>query len=142
MRLPLLVLCFLLVASAAQAQLTLCNRTAQPVQVAVAEEALEDEEIVVKGWTRVAPGACVAVADNLLYDYAFFAWQPGSGRTWEDDRDGPRLCLRMGTDFRIAYEDPGLEYDQVDDFSCPAGAVKRGFIVLPNDGDPVRHDLK
>lgn len=142
MRALLLALPLMLLAAAAQAQLVLCNRTAQPVQVAVAEDELDEDEIVVRGWTRIAAGACVEVADNLVYDYAFFAWQPATGRTWEDDQEGPRLCLRMGTDFRIAYDDPGFEFERVDEFSCPAGAVKRGFIVLVNESDALRYDLK
>ncbi|MGE0154824.1 MAG: DUF1036 domain-containing protein [Reyranellaceae bacterium] len=143
MRLLLMAVLAVPFAGPAQAELVLCNRTDRPVQVAVAEDETDEDAVVVKGWTGIAPRACSEVADNFLYDYAFFAFQPGSGRTWEDDEDGAYFCVRMGRNFRIKYEDPGLEYERAEGFQCPAGAVRRGFIVLTNEyEEEVRFDLK
>ena len=143
MRLLLVALTVSLFASTARAELVLCNRTAQPVFVAVAEDEVDEDEIVVHGWTAVDPGRCSKIADNFLYDYAFFAYQPASGRTWGDSRRGPRLCVRMDRNFKIRYRDPGADFERAEDFECPAGGVKRGFIVLANEfEEEVRFDLK
>lgn len=142
MRLLLMALACMLLAGTAQAELTLCNRTAHPVQVAATEDDIDEDWIEVRGWTAIAAGRCASVSDSFLYNHAFFAWQPATGRTWEDDVEGPRLCVRMGRNFSIKYDDPGLDFEDVDQFECPAGAVKRGFIVLDNDADDVKFDLK
>lgn len=142
MRFLLPILAVLLFAGSAQAQLTLCNRTAQPVQVAVTEDDIDEDWIEVRGWTAIAAGRCAKVSDSFLYNHAFFAFQPATGRTWEDDVEGPRLCVRMGRNFNIKYDNPGLDFEDVDDFDCPQGAVKRGFVVLANDADDVKFDLK
>lgn len=143
MRLPFAALLLMLTTQAAQAELIMCNRTKEAVQVAVAEDEIDKDAVVVKGWTRIAPGACIEVADNFIYDYAFFAYQSGGGRIWEDNARGARFCLRTARDFRIQYDDPGLEYERLGEFECPAGAVKRGFVVLTNDPEEeVRYELK
>lgn len=118
-------------ATAAQAQLTLCNRTERVIEVAVAEE--DGERLVVAGWQEIRPARCAEVSDNVLYAYAYYARQQGTDWVWDDEEDGVGLCVFEDRDFRINYGDADIDFEDVDDFSCPAGAVKVAFAVLEND---------
>ena len=118
-------------AGAAQAQLTLCNRTERVIEVA---RAIEDgDRLVVAGWLKIRPALCAEVADNVVYAYAYYARQQGTDWVWDDEQDGVGLCVFEDRDFRINYGDVDIDLDDADDFSCPAGAEKLAFTVLEND---------
>jgi len=118
-------------AAAAQAQLTLCNRTERVIEVA---RAIEDgDRLVVAGWQKIRPALCAEVADNVVYAYAYYARQQGSDWVWDDEEHGVGLCVFEERDFRIDYGEVDIDLADVDDFSCPAGAEKLAFTVLEND---------
>ena len=117
-------------ATAAQAQLTLCNRTERVIEVAAARE--DGERLVVAGWQEIRPARCAEVSDNILYAFAYYARQQGTDWIWDDEEEGVGLCVFEDRDFRINYGKADIDFEDVDDFSCPAGAVKTAFAVLEN----------
>jgi uncharacterized membrane protein len=132
LRTLLLAVLFMLVGTAAQAQLTLCNRVDRPIEVAYAEENKGTLQVV--GWKRIAPNACVQITRNRDYDYAYWAHAPGADMEWEGDADGVEFCVHMNRGFRIDYKDIEDDFSDADDFSCPAGAEKRLFMVIIKTG--------
>lgn len=136
MRVLLLAVLFMLIGTAAQAQLTLCNRADRPIEVAYAEEKGSLMQVV--GWKRIAPNACVRIATNRLYPYAYYAHAPGSDWEWVGEEDGEEFCVHMNRGFRIDYDGIDEDYFEADEFDCPAGAEKRTFTVLEKG---VRHTI-
>jgi uncharacterized membrane protein len=131
MRTLLLAVLLMLIGTGAQAQLTLCNRTGDPI---LAASAVENGAVLsVVGWTRIAPNACVQVADNNEYAYAYYAYQPGSDWVWEGEEEDEDFCVEFGGNFRINYRGIDPEFWDADSFDCPSGAEKRRFTVLEND---------
>ncbi len=126
----------LLFAGAAQAQLTLCNRVARPIDVAWTEES--NGTLQVAGWKRIAPNACMRIATNRAHAYAYYAHAPGTDRQWVGQEDGEDFCVHMNRGFRIDYDGIDEDYLDADDFDCPAGAQKRSFRVVQKG---VRHTI-
>ena len=133
MRLVLPTLGLTLASSTASAQLTLCNRTNLPVEVATVAES-EFLAPVVDGWKRIAPGACQKVAQNMGTDYAYYARQVNGAKVWEGGASGTRLCVMpKPSKFSVLYMDLDDELLRADDFACrTSDQEKRSFIKLPN----------
>jgi uncharacterized membrane protein len=136
MRALLLAMLFMLIGTAAQAQLTLCNRVAKPIDVAWTEE--NKGILQVTGWKRIAPNACVRIATNRKHAYAYYAHAPGTDMEWVGEEDGEEFCVHMNRGFRIDYDGVDADYLDADDFACPAGAEKRSFMVLESG---IRHTI-
>lgn len=143
MRTLLLALFLTLVGgTVAQAQLTLCNRTNQPLEAAVIGES-DVLDPYSEGWKRIAPNACLKVADNSVVDYAYYVRQTKGSRTWDGGPTGPRLCVNPVKDFGTPYWELDEELLDADQFSCPPGQEKRSFIKLPNpNGNNYTIDLR
>jgi uncharacterized membrane protein len=144
MRTLLLAVLLMLAAQAAQAQLTLCNRTNRPVEVATVAES-DIMAPVVDGWKPIAPGACEKMNTNMAVDYAYYARQTNGGKVWDGGSGGPRLCVvsKPGP-FSVYYHDLDDELLEADTFRCESsGEEKRSFIKLPNpNGNNYTVDLR
>jgi uncharacterized membrane protein len=136
MRAFLLAMLFMLIGTAAQAQLTLCNRADRPIEVAWTEE--NKGVLQVTGWKRIAPDACARITTNRQHAYAYYAHAPGTDWEWVGEEDGEEFCVHMNRGFRIDYDGIDEDYLDADDFACPAGAEKRSFTVLEKG---VRHTI-
>jgi len=89
---------FLLIASPAQAQLEICNKTTGEVAVAVAYDS--EQDTISEGWTKIAPTACAEVIATPLSQpyYYFYAITKAQSMQWT----GPyRFCAADETNFRI-----------------------------------------
>lgn len=133
MRCLALAMLLMLIGGAAQAQLTLCNRTAKPIEAAHTEENKTLLQVV--GWKRIAPNACVPMATLVDHAYAYYAYAPGTDWEWVgDEDDGVEFCVQPDRSFRIDYDDVDEDYLDADEYACPPGAKKRRFTVIENDG--------
>ncbi len=143
MRVLLLALLLTLIGgTAAQAQLTLCNRTNQPLEAAVVGEN-DVLDPYSEGWVRIAPNACVKAAHNSAVDYAYYVRQTKGSRTWDGGPTGPRLCVDPAKDFGYGYWELDEELLGADKFECRPGQEKRSFIKLPNpNGNNYTIDLR
>jgi uncharacterized membrane protein len=85
----------LLLTAPAYASLTLCNRTSYVIYAATAVQTAND--IAVKGWTRVVPGACAAAVAGDLTAPAYYLYARSSRAHAGPPRDwsgGTVLCVK------------------------------------------------
>jgi len=133
MRLSLLAAAVLSVASGpAHAALNLCNRTSYILYAATAAQSLGTgaSSIAVKGWTRIAPGDCVAARPEKLsprLTYLVHARSSiahsGAPRAWGGART---LCVRDG-DFSLKQATSAK--------GCPdGGGFPLGFATIDTKG--------
>ncbi|HYE52098.1 MAG TPA: DUF1036 domain-containing protein [Azospirillaceae bacterium] len=112
----------------AEARLTVCNRTAEPVRVALGMQ--DGDGWASRGWWRIEPGQCgrliEAPLDLLEYYLRAEPVKPGTG--WGGDYP---FCI-VDADF----QDRGDE-------SCERRAKRTaGFFMVPTDGaTAVTHNL-
>ena len=114
-------------ASAADAQLRICNRAEAAVEVAYTTER-DTFFLVVEGWLRIAPNACRELPENELYAHAYYARIPGTEWVWEDPDDGVPLCVfEDRSEFAIDFDGADPDLEDLDEFECPAGATPAMF---------------
>ena len=108
----------LLVATQAQAELTLCNRTSFRMEAAIGIE--KRANVLTCGWYRLDPGQCRQVLGPLDADMVYLHGRTPSvyGAAPLPQNGDADFCIRNG-DFEIAYACTGL-------FVEPAGPFQRG----------------
>jgi uncharacterized membrane protein len=94
-------LVFIVLATSAHAELTLCNRTSYRVDAAIGLE--KRANVATRGWFRIDPGACRQVADGALdadMVYVHARTPPIYGSAPMPQAGHAELCIREG-DFEI-----------------------------------------
>ena len=111
-----------LAASAAHAELTLCNRTSYRVETAIGLE--KRANVATRGWFRIDPGACRKVVDGALdadMVYVHARTPPVYGSAPMPQAGHAELCIRDG-DFEIANAR-----------GCPVAQQARFTAAQPSD---------
>ena len=126
----------LLVATQAQAELTLCNRTSFRMETAVGIE--KRANVVTRGWYRLDPGQCRQVMDGPLdadMVYLHTRTPSGYGTTPLPQSGDADFCIRSG-DFEIPNA-RGCPSDQQAHFSAakPSDSPKGPVVNLAEEAD-------
>ena len=126
----------LLVATQAQAELTLCNRTSFRMEAAVGIE--KRANVVTRGWYRLDPGQCRQVMDGPLdadMVYLHTRTPPAYGATPLPQSGDADFCIRNG-DFEIPNA-RGCPSDQQAHFSAakPSDSPKGPVVNLAEEAD-------
>ncbi len=125
---PGLALAVLFCATPAEARLTVCNKAAEPVRVALGQQ--EGDAWASRGWWRIEPGQCRQVIETTLSMPEYFLraepLKPGQG--W-------------GGEFPFCVADS--DFQDKGDEMCERRAKKTaGFFAIHTDGaTAVTHNL-
>lgn len=112
----------LLVATQAQAGLTLCNRTSYRVQAAIGLE--KRANVATRGWFRLDPGECKLVLDGTLdadMVYLHARTPPLYGSAPIAQNGQAELCVRDG------------DFDMADGRGCPVSQQARFAAARPSE---------